>query len=153
MISKAPFRPNHIRDGGAPKKLKNLLSLAHYRMSTYEDATEESRALFGESNAFDYPKPEKLVATLVAAVTEEHDWVLDSFAGSGTTGAVAHKMRRRWIMIEQGSHCRTHIIPRLQQVIDGTDRGGISDSAGWTSGGGFRFFRLARRSHGARAAK
>jgi adenine-specific DNA-methyltransferase len=143
VISKAPFRPNHVRAGGEPKKLKNLLTLTHYQMSTYEDATEESRALFGEAQAFEYPKPEKLLATLLGAVTGEGDWVLDSFAGSGTTGAVAHKMRRRWVMIEQAEHCHTHIIPRLRKVIDGRDAGGVSPASGWTGGGGFRYFRLA----------
>lgn len=143
VISKAPFRPNHIKNGGEPKKLKNLLTIAHYRMTTYEDATEESRALFGESGAFDYPKPEKLIATLVGAVTEVGDWVLDSFAGSGTTGAVAHKMRRRWIMIEAGEHCQTHVIPRLKKIIDGRDGGGITSAVEWTGGGGFRYFDLA----------
>lgn len=143
VISKVPFRPNHIREGGEPKKLKNLLSIAHYGMSTYEDATAESRALFGETTAFDYPKPEKLICTLLSAVTEEGDLVLDSFAGSGTTGAVAHKMGRRWIMVELGEHCHTHIIPRLKKVIDGEDRGGVTEAVGWKGGGGFRYYRLA----------
>jgi len=143
LISKAPFRPNHVRPGGEPKKLKNLLSIAHGRMSTYEDATEESRALFGPHQAFAYPKPEKLLATLIGSVTAEGDWVLDCFAGSGTTGAVAHKMRRRWILIESGEHCCTHIVPRLRKVIDGADRGGVTDSVGWQCGGGFRYFRVA----------
>jgi adenine-specific DNA-methyltransferase len=142
VISKPPFRPNHIKPGGEPKKLKNLLSIAHYGMSTYEDATEESRALFGH-RAFDYPKPEKLIATLLDAVTEPGDWVLDSFAGSGTTGAVAHKMGRHWIMVELGEHCHTHIMPRLQKVIDGSDPGGVTKAAGWKGGGGFRYFSLA----------
>lgn len=71
------------------------------------------------------------------------DLVLDSFAGSGTTGAVAHKMGRRWIMIELGEHCHTHIIPRLQKVIDGTDQGGISKVVNWRGGGGFRYYTLA----------
>ena len=145
VISKAPFRPNHIREGGEPKKLKNLLSVAHYDMSTYEDATEESRALFGDRHAFDYPKPEKLISTLIGAVTQPDDWVLDSFAGSGTTGAVAHKMRRRWILIELGEHCHSHIIPRLQKVIEGRDPGGITQATGWKGGGGFRYFTLALR--------
>ena len=143
VISRAPFRPNHIKEGGEPKKLKNLLTIAHYEMSTYEDATSESRALFGEQGAFDYPKPEKLISTLIGAVTDPSDWVLDSFAGSGTTGAVAHKMGRRWIMVELGEHCHTHIIPRLKKVIDGTDQGGISEAVGWKGGGGFRYFGLA----------
>jgi adenine-specific DNA-methyltransferase len=71
------------------------------------------------------------------------DIVLDSFAGSGTTGAVAHKMGRRWIMVELGEHCHTHIIPRLKKVIDGEDRGGITEAVNWQGGGGFRYYRLA----------
>jgi adenine-specific DNA-methyltransferase len=75
--------------------------------------------------------------------TERGDLVLDSFAGSGTTGAVAHKMGRRWIMVERGKHCHTHIIPRLKKVIDGEDPGGITETENWKGGGGFRYFRLA----------
>jgi adenine-specific DNA-methyltransferase len=71
------------------------------------------------------------------------DLVLDSFAGSGTTGAVAHKMGRRWIMVELGEHCHTHIVPRLKSVINGEDAGGITEAVGWKGGGGFRHFRLA----------
>ena len=71
------------------------------------------------------------------------DLVRDSFAGSGTTGAVAHKMRRRWFMIELGEHGHTHIIPRLRKVIDGEDQGGISQAVNWKGGGGFRYYRLA----------
>lgn len=71
------------------------------------------------------------------------DLVLDSFAGSGTTGAVAHKMGRRWIMVELGEHCQTHIIPRLKRVIDGTDQSGITKAVNWKGGGGFRYYRLA----------
>jgi adenine-specific DNA-methyltransferase len=70
------------------------------------------------------------------------DIILDSFAGSGTTGAVAHKMGRRWIMVELGEHCHTHIIPRLKKVIDGEDKGGVTEAAGWKGGGGFRYYRL-----------
>ena len=69
--------------------------------------------------------------------------MLDSFAGSGTTGAVAHKMGRRWIMIELGEHCHTHIIPRLQKVIDSEDQGGISRAVNLQGGGGFRYYSLA----------
>ena len=111
-------------------------------MSTYEDSNAESEALFGR-NAFDYPKPEKLLLTLIGAVTSPGEWVLDSFAGSGTTGAVAHKMGRRWIMVELGEHCHTHIIPRLKKVIVGEDPGGITKSVDWKGGGGFRYYRLA----------
>jgi len=75
--------------------------------------------------------------------TNPGDLVLDSFGGSGTTGAVAHKMGRRWIMVELGEHCHTHIIPRLKKVIDGEDPGGITEAVGWKGGGGFRYYRLA----------
>jgi len=74
--------------------------------------------------------------------TAPNDWILDSFAGSGTTGAVAHKMGRRWIMVELGEHCHTHIIPRMKRVIDGEDPGGITKAVNWKGGGGFRYYRL-----------
>ncbi len=88
-------------------------------------------------------KPEMLVRRVIELSTVPGDLVLDSFAGSGTTGAVAHKMGRRFIMIELGEHCHTHILPRLQKVVDGTDQGGISKAVGWKGGGGFRYYRLA----------
>lgn len=88
-------------------------------------------------------KPEALIKRVLELATNPGDWVLDSFAGSGTTGAVAHKMGRRWIMVELGEHCHTHIMPRLKNVIDGKDPGGISDAVGWKGGGGFRHYRLA----------
>lgn len=69
--------------------------------------------------------------------------MLDSFAGSGTTGAVCQKMRRRWIMVELQESCTTHIVPRLHKVIDGTDEGGISKVVDWKGGGGFRYYELA----------
>lgn len=88
-------------------------------------------------------KPERLIERILKISTSPGDLVLDSFAGSGTTGAVAHKMGRRWIMVELGEHCHTHIIPRLRKVIDGTDQGGISKAVNWQGGGGFRYYRLA----------
>lgn len=94
----------------------------------------------------DFPKgkkPEALIKRCLDLATNPGDLVLDSFAGSGTTGAVAHKMGRRWIMVELGEHCHTHIVPRLKKVIDGTDQGGISQTVGWQGGGGFRYMRLA----------
>ena len=92
---------------------------------------------------FATPKPEGLLHRIVHIASNPGDWVLDSFAGSGTTGAVAHKMGRRWIMVELGDHCETHIIPRLRKVIDGRDQGGITEAVGWKAGGGFRYYRLA----------
>ena len=88
-------------------------------------------------------KPEALIKKVLELATNAGDWVLDSFAGSGTTGAVAHKMGRKWIMVELGDHCHTHIIPRLQKVIDGSDQGGISKTVNWQGGGGFRYYKLA----------
>lgn len=94
-------------------------------------------------NPFPTPKPEKVIHRILELATNPGDLVLDSFAGSGTTGAVAHKMNRRWIMIELGDHCHTHILPRLKKVIDGEDQGGITTSVNWKGGGGFRYYRLA----------
>ena len=107
-----------------------------------QDAKKEVKQ-FNSKDVFDTPKPEKLVQRIIHLATNPGDLVLDSFAGSGTTGAVAHKMGRRWIMVELGEHCHTHIIPRLQKVIDGEDQGGISKAVNWQGGGGFRYFRLA----------
>ena len=88
-------------------------------------------------------KPEALIKRILELATVEGDMVLDSFAGSGTTGAVAHKMRRRWVLVELAEHCETHILPRLKSVIDGTDASGITSAVSWSRGGGFRYYRLA----------
>lgn len=88
-------------------------------------------------------KPERLLQIILQHFSSPGDLVVDSFAGSGTTGAVAHKMRRRWIMVELRDHCQTHIVPRLKKVIDGRDHTGITGAVGWRGGGGFRYFRLA----------
>lgn len=101
------------------------------------------RKLLPDIEPFATPKPEQLLNRILQISTKPGDLVFDSFAGSGTTGAVAHKMGRRWIMVELGEHCHTHIIPRLQKVIDGTDKGGVTETTGWKGGGGFRYFRLA----------
>ena len=103
----------------------------------------EMRLLSPGVSSFDTPKPERLIERVLNIATKPNDLVLDSFAGSGTTGAVAHKMGRRWIMVELGEHCHTHIIPRLQKVIDGNDQGGISKAVNWKGGGGFRYYKLA----------
>lgn len=99
--------------------------------------------LFGE-DSFGTPKPERLLQRIMHIATNEGDLVLDSFLGSGTTAAVAHKMDRRWIGIEMGDHARTHCQPRLTQVVDG-EQGGISEDVGWQGGGGFRFYQLGPR--------
>jgi adenine-specific DNA-methyltransferase len=107
-----------------------------------DESKKEMRAIFGE-DLFATPKPERLLERVLTLATNPGDIVLDSFAGSGTTGAVAHKMGRRWIMIELRNTCHTHIIPRLKKVIDGEDKGGITEAMGWKGGGGFRYYRLA----------
>ena len=107
-----------------------------------QDGKKEQQAL-NESEPFPTPKPEKLIQRILEISTRPGDIVLDSFAGSGTTGAVAHKMGRRWIMVELGAHCGTHIVPRMRKVIDGEDLGGITKAVDWKGGGGYRYFRLA----------
>ena len=92
---------------------------------------------------FATPKPERLLQRILSIATKQGDLVLDSFAGSGTTGAVAQKLKRRWIMVELMETCHSHIIPRLRKVIDGQDAGGVTTSVGWSGGGGFRYFSLA----------
>lgn len=103
----------------------------------------EQAALFGIEHAFATPKPELLLQRIIEIASDPGDVILDSFLGSGTTVAVAHKMGRRWIGIELGDHCYTHCIPRMKKVIDGKDDGGISKSVNWQGGGGFRFYELA----------
>lgn len=108
-----------------------------------QEAKREIQALFPDDVPFDTPKPERLLSQVITIASNPGDLVLDSFAGSGTTGAVAHKMGRRWIMVELGEHCHTHIVPRLQKVIDGQDQGGVTPTTGWQGGGGFRYYELA----------
>lgn len=94
-------------------------------------------------DVFDTPKPERLLERVLTIATSSNDLVLDSFLGSGTTAAVAHKMGRRWIGVEMGEHAYTHCKVRLDKVIDGSDQGGITKSANWKGGGGYRFYELA----------
>ncbi len=105
-----------------------------------QDAKKEVKVLNSEE-IFDTPKPEHLIKRVFETATSVNDLVLDSFLGSGTTAAVAHKMGRRYIGIEMGDHAMTHCVPRLQKVIEG-EQGGISEAVGWKGGGGFRFYHL-----------
>jgi len=126
----------------AIKKGMRLLKLE--KTGTYwegfplNNLTKEGGVLFPQGK-----KPEALIQKVLELSTDPEDWVLDSFAGSGTTGAVAHKMGRRWVLVELAEHCDTHIVPRLRRVIDGKDSGGITRAVNWIGGGGFRYFRLA----------
>lgn len=112
----------------------------HGDVGSNHDAKNEIRSIFQEAY-FDTPKPERLVKQILDIATNPGDLVLDSFLGSGTTAAVAHKMGRRYIGIEMGEHAVTHCAPRLKKVVEG-EQGGISKSVGWRGGGGFRFLRL-----------
>lgn len=101
----------------------------------------EMRTLFPGSESFGTPKPERLIERTLNIASKPGDLVLDSFLGSGTTAAVAHKMNRRYIGIEMGAHARTHCVPRLQKVIEG-EQGGVSKVVSWQGGGSFRFCTL-----------
>jgi adenine-specific DNA-methyltransferase len=100
-----------------------------------------------DEGGVDFPagkKPEELLRRVIQMISaKKGDIVLDSFGGSGTTAAVAHKAGRRWITIENGDHCETHILPRLHRVVDGLDQSGVTQITRWKGGGGFQFFRLA----------
>lgn len=115
----------------------------HGEVGHTQEAKREIQALFPGDLPFDTPKPERLIERVIRVATDQGDIVLDSFAGSGTTGAVAHKMGRKWIMIELGNHCDNVVLPRLQKVITGEDQGGISKAVNWQGGGGFRYYKLA----------
>ena len=142
------------KDGSATPSRKTFLSelkadgppsatvWLHHEAGHNHEARDEVKS-FNSDDPFSTPKPEKLLERVIHLATIPGDLVLDSFAGSGTTGAVAHKMGRRWIMVELGEHAHTHIVPRLKKVIDGDDPGGVTKATGWTGGGGYRFFRLA----------
>jgi adenine-specific DNA-methyltransferase len=108
-----------------------------------EAKAENANLLTEVKELFSTPKPERLLQRVLQLATLPADIVLDSFLGSATTAAVAHKMGRRWIGIELGEHCHTHCIPRLSKVIDGEDAGGITEAVGWKGGGGFRYYKLA----------
>jgi adenine-specific DNA-methyltransferase len=137
-------------DRGMPRK-KTYLNEQEGRMSwtwwpndevgNTQESKKEIIALFGTDNVFDTPKPERLMSRIIHIATNPGELVLDSFLGSGTTAAVAHKMDRRYIGIEMGEHAQTHCIPRMQKVIDG-EQGGISKAVNWQGGGGFRFYTL-----------
>lgn len=139
-------------DGNGVPRKKNYLSEArglvpwtwwpHEEVGHTDSAKKEIMALFGKDNIFETPKPETLLERIIFIATNPGDLVLDSFLGSGTTAAVAHKMGRRYIGIELGDHCYTHCKPRLDKVIGG-EQGGISKTVNWQGGGGYKFYELA----------
>lgn len=106
-----------------------------------QEAKKEIKNIFSEGDLFDTPKSERLIQRVIQLSTKQGDLVMDSFIGSGTTAAVAHKMERRYIGIEMGDHAITHVVPRMKKVVDG-EQGGISKNVKWQGGGGFRFYKL-----------
>lgn len=126
-----------VKDGITAMSLWTYQEVGHN-----QDAKKEAKA-FNENSVFATPKPERLMERVVLLASNEGDWVLDSFLGSGTTAAVAHKMKRKWIGVELGEHATTHCLPRLQQVVSGKDKGGITEAVNWKGGGGFKFYTLA----------
>ena len=113
----------------------------HQDAGSNRNSKAEINNLFG-NDTFSTPKPEKLLEKVIKAASDEGDWVLDSFLGSATTTAVAHKLKRKWIGIELGNHCYTHCQKRMNLVIDG-EQGGVSKSNNWNGGGGYKFYELA----------
>jgi len=89
-------------------------------------------------------KPERLILWILSLLTKPGDLVLDAYLGSGTTAAVSHKMKRRWIGIEMGEHCDTLALKRLRRVVDGSDKTGVTRSVGWSGGGGFRYYEVRK---------
>lgn len=139
------------RDGNAQPSVIRFLSEVdglvpwtwwpHEEVGHTDESKKEANALFGADVSFGTPKPERLMRRILHIASNPGDLVLDSFLGSGTTAAVAHKMGRRWIGIEMGDHTETHCKPRIDKVIAG-ERGGVSEAVGWTGGGGYRFYCL-----------
>ncbi len=127
---------NEVQDGVVSKTI-----WFRTEVSDNQDAKKEVK-VFNSENIFATPKPERLIERILFLATKNNDLVLDSFLGSGTTAAVAHKMGRKYIGVELGEHAKTHCFPRLKQVVDG-EQGGISKAVNWKGGGGFKFYTLA----------
>lgn len=119
----------------------------HPDVGSNRTSKAEVKAVVPNETPFGTPKPEALMSRILHIATDAGDMVLDSFLGSGTTAAVAHKMGRQFIGVEMGEHARTHCIPRLQKVIAG-EQGGISEAVDWKGGGGFRFCTLGEPAFG-----
>jgi adenine-specific DNA-methyltransferase len=130
---------SEVREGVAPRTWWSADEVG----TNQQAKRDHLNKLLPDVEPFATPKPEGLIHRILYIATNPSDLVLDSFAGGGTTGAVAHKMGRRWIMVELGDHAQTHIVPRLRKVIDGADPGGVTKAVDWPGGGGFRYYNLA----------
>jgi adenine-specific DNA-methyltransferase len=140
------------RDGTGVPRIKHFLAHANLGLTphtlwaaeevgTTDLAKKHLLRLLPEEQVFDTPKPESLLSRILGIATNPGDLVLDTFLGSATTAATAHKMGRRYFGVESGEHTVTHCVPRLRRVVDG-EQGGISTEFGWKGGGGFDFFDL-----------
>ncbi len=139
------------KTGGSRPRVKNFLAESegitswtwweNSSVGHNQEAKKEIIELFGGDKQFATPKPERLIRRVLSIATQPGDLVLDSFLGSGTTSAVAHKMARLYIGVEMGEQAVTYCMPRLEKVIAG-EQGGISKTVGWKGGGGFQFLRL-----------
>ncbi len=150
IIERENYNPIFIYNGGSLsfykeklREIDGILTPTELLTDFWDDINFAGIANEGGVQFKNSKKPEMLVRRVLQLATNPGDWVLDSFLGSGTTAAVAHKMGRRWIGIELGEHCHTHCLPRLKKVVDGTDEGGISKSVNWQGGGGFKYYYLA----------
>jgi adenine-specific DNA-methyltransferase len=141
------------KDGQGAPQLKRYMSevkqgataMTIWKRDEVGDNQEAKREVreFNPESVFATPKPERLIDRILTLASNPGDLVLDSFLGSGTTAAVAHKMGRRYIGIEMGNHAYTHCKVRLDKVIAGEDAGGITKAQNWQGGGGYRFYELA----------
>ncbi|PJG84133.1 site-specific DNA-methyltransferase, partial [Caviibacterium pharyngocola] len=150
IIKSEKFAIRYIREGERNKKPSNFISKIECGVGTNEDAKKELFELF-QKDLFKYPKPESLISYLINTATNESDIVLDYHLGSGTTAAVAHKMGRQYIGIEQMDYVETLAVERLKKVIDG-EQGGISKEINWQGGGEFVYCELGEWNAQAKAA-
>ena len=128
---------NNVGIDGSYQKKYSLLLCDFWNDIDFNNSQNEGGVSFPASK-----KPEMLIARILSMSTNEGDLILDSFGGSGTTGAVASKMKRNWILIEMGDHAKTHCLKRIKNVVSGKDQTGISKKLNWKGGGGFKYFEL-----------
>lgn len=129
---------SEVSNGIVPKTIWN-----RDEVGDNSEGKKEIKRLFNSTdNIFTTPKPERLLQRIISISTNEGDWVLDAFLGSGTTCAVAQKLNRKWIGLENGDQMNSICIPRLEKVIQGLDNGGITKDIKWNGGGGFNYYEI-----------
>lgn len=150
VIERKNYSPIYIYKGGSLsfykdklRKIDGIYTPTELLTDFWGDINFAGIAKEGNVQFKNSKKPEMLLRRIIELSTKQGDFVLDSFLGSGTTAAVAHKLNRKWIGVEMEEHCYSHCKPRLDKIIDGTDKTGISKNIGWQGGGGYRFYELA----------